>query len=61
MQMRGREAASWHNPVQASTLMDLLQGLLAYNSPHGCCSERKASSVVVSSDTVLMNIKSLSG
>ena len=32
--MREGEAASWHNPVEASTLVDLLQGLLAYKSPH---------------------------
>ena len=33
--MREGEAASWHNPVEASTLVDLLQGLLAYKSPQG--------------------------
>ena len=38
--MREGEAASWHKPVKASTLVDLLQGLLAYGSPHG--SKRQA-------------------
>lgn len=33
--MREGEAASWHNPVEASALVALVQGLLAFKSPHG--------------------------
>lgn len=31
--MREGEAASWHNPVEASALVALVQGLLAFSSP----------------------------
>lgn len=34
--MREGEAASWHNPVEASRLVALVQGLLAFRSPHAC-------------------------
>lgn len=33
--MREGEAASWHNPVEATTLVALLEGLLAFKSPQG--------------------------
>lgn len=35
MQMRDGEAPSYYNPVEASTLVRLLQGLLLYNTGSG--------------------------
>ena len=35
MQMRDGEAPSYYNPVEASTLVRLLQGLLSYNTGSG--------------------------
>lgn len=35
MQMRDGEAPSYYNPVEASTLVRLLQGLLSYNTGGG--------------------------